>query len=255
MELPLAGQEAGMTGDLSRVTAFLSTLGASDGEYLHHVVQTLLQLHRNSLTDRLAILLSQAAAGAVPDSIVRFASAVQLVGVAGLAHRQTQGRASLVPPEQPDIDLPLVLLAGDYLYSQAAYITASLQNLTVMGLLAREITLQCRGEVARQQGEAAAGASGGLYQLCAAGVAYLLGCPGPLRGDLVAFGAALNQAETRSGSDANDMREFSALVRALPGDGVRPDLLALARGIQVTAAASWQPACALDAALAPMRER
>jgi len=162
--------------DARHVSQFLARLGASDGEYLHHVIQTLLVRHENPLTAGIALLVSRAFVGSVPDSVLRYAAAVQIVEVAGLAHRQILRGNPLVPAEQPAIDLHLVVLAGDYLYSQAAFITAGLEDLTVMRLLAEVIKEQCRGEVARERGKASSGLSGTLYALAAVGTGHLIGC-------------------------------------------------------------------------------
>jgi hypothetical protein len=181
--------------EAEQVAQFLQSLGATDGEYLYHVIQTLLEHPQNPYRPGVALLVARALRGTVPPEVVRFASAVQIVAVAGLTHRQTVTGINLVPAGKPTIDAHLVVLAGDYLYAQAAYITARLQNLKVMAILAEEIKLQCQGEVARHNGHSAAGASAGLYSLSAVGTGYLLDCNPTQIAELQVYGAVLDRVD------------------------------------------------------------
>ena len=214
--------------DAERVSRFLARLGEADGEYLHHVIQTLLDRHGNPITARVALLVSHAFVGSVPDRVLRFAVAVQIVEVAGLAHRQVVRGDPIVPAEQPDIDLHLVVLAGDYLYSQAAFITAGLQDLTVMRLLAEVIKEQCRGEVARQHGEVVADLSVDLYALAAVGTAHLIGCDARSLAELEEYARILSCDGTHC-HDGDDRRHASTdVLQSASNAALRRNLTELA---------------------------
>ncbi len=181
-----------VSDDARQVTRILAQLGEADGEYLHHVVQTLLERHGNPLTGGVALLIALACAGTVPEQVLRFAAAIQIVEVAGLAHRQILQGDPLVPAEQPAIDLQLIVLAGDYLYSQASFITAGLRNLTVMRLLAEVIKQQCMGEVLRERDAGPDGMVYGLYSLAVLGTAHLIGCEQSCLEDLARFARVMS---------------------------------------------------------------
>jgi hypothetical protein len=212
-----------LADDYLHVSDILSEVGASDGEYLHHVVQTLLERHGNPYSIGVSLAVSHAVFGSVPESASRFAAAVQLVAVAGLAHRQTVAGATLIPAEDPSVDAHLVVLAGDYLYSQAAYITAGLQNLSVMATLADEIKVQCRREIARQP---VYGASVGLFGLSAVGTALLLGCNDMLVNEFRAYGRTLDLLESSTLSASSDQPDSMSLLSSFNGRPERSRLLA-----------------------------
>ncbi len=214
--------------DAERVSRFLARLGKADGEYLHHVIQTLLDRHGNPITARVALLVSRAFVDSVPDRVLRFAVAVQIVEVAGLAHRQMMRGDPLVPAELPAVDLHLVVLAGDYLYSQAAFITAGLQDLTVMRLLADVIKDQCRGEAARQHGEPVADRSVNLYALAAVGTGHLIGCNASSLAELEEFARILSCDSTHCRDDDDHRHASTNWLRTAANAQLRRNLTELA---------------------------
>jgi geranylgeranyl pyrophosphate synthase len=183
-----------------QVDELLLSLGATDGEYLYHVVQTLLDTDRNPYQSGVALLVARAIAGEVPAEVVRFAAAVKIVDVAALAHRQAAPLAALSPTEQPAIDAHLVVLAGDYLYAQAAYITAGLCNLSVMAILAEEIKAQCRREMGRLRADVPSTNNPGLYTLSVLGTGQLLGCDARMLAALREYGAVLDATSQAAGA-------------------------------------------------------
>jgi geranylgeranyl pyrophosphate synthase len=220
-----------VAAELAEVKALLSSIGATDGEYLHHVVQTLLDRPHNPYRPAVALLVARAASGAVPEQVIRFAAAIQIIAVAALTHRRTAADASLVPAEQPNIDSRLVVLAGDYLYAQAAYMTAGLQNLNVMAILAEEIKRQCRGEVARHNGHAAAGAAAGLYSLSAVGAGFLLDCDTAAIAELRQYGAVLDRVDAAALAGEFRQEDTASLLSGTRNDEWRGALLDLVDAI------------------------
>jgi geranylgeranyl pyrophosphate synthase len=222
---------AAVRAEVIQVQELLLSLGATDGEYLYHVVQTLLDGARNPYQSGVALLVSQAIAGEVPAEVVRFAAAVKIIDVAALAHRQTASLGDLAPTEQPAIDAHLVVLAGDYMYAQAAYITAGLRNLEVMAILAEEIKSQCRGEIERQRNKHAAITSAGAYSLSVVGTAHLLGCDAKVLAELRAYGAALDAAKTAAlAGGARPLGEQGLLIGVLSGPA-RDALISMVGGV------------------------
>ncbi|MDB5060020.1 MAG: Polyprenyl synthetase [Chloroflexi bacterium] len=214
-----------------QVAQFLHSLGATDGEYVYHVVQTLLERPQKPYRSGVALLVARALRDSVPPEVVRFAAAVQVVAVAGLTHRQTVADSTLVPAEQPAIDAHLVVLAGDYLYAQAAYITAGLQNLKVMAILAEEIKLQCQGEVARHNDHTAAGASAGLYSLSAVGTGYLLDCDPAQIAELQQYGNVLDTVDSAALSGVFHQVSTATLLQGIPAGEARSTLIDLVEAI------------------------
>jgi hypothetical protein len=189
-------------------------VGTRDGEYLRHVIQTLLQRRQDLYATGVVLLVVRALRGSVPNDAIRFATAIRLVVVAGLAHRQAGPTVTLVPEEQPRTDNRLVVLAGDYLYSQAACITAELRNLAVMATLAEGIKAQCRTESARWASHTAAAGTPGLYTLCACGAGNLVGCNAARLDELAEYGGALDLISAGTDGGVREARDRSALLRS-----------------------------------------
>jgi len=161
-----------------RVEQLLRGLGAGDGEFLHQVIGDLLFAAPDMFRPMVALLVAEALGAGDDERVIRFAAAVQIVYAAMHTHQQV--RLAREPAAGN-----LVVLAGDYLYAQAAVIAAGLEHLPVMALLSEAIKEICRQGLEEPLGgsvneaakpEPPAGALG-LFELSAAGAALLAGAP------------------------------------------------------------------------------
>ena len=209
--------------ELARMQEVLDGLGAGDGRFLHHVLGTLLALPADHLRPGVVLLIGRAIGAADETSLVRFAAAVQIVHAASLAHQIFADMRN----ERGDRD-QLRVLAGDYLYAQAALITAGLRHFAVMASLASAIQTICardlEGILGEQSGATATSAMG-LFRLSALGAGLLSRCDDATLGGLEAYGATLDAvAERRAGPSS--AQEAAGLL-PLPEGAARRSLVAL----------------------------
>jgi hypothetical protein len=223
--------------DLARVHALLWHLGDADGAFLHDLVRTLLDGPRDAHRAAAALLLARAIGDEVPAAVVQLAAAVQIVHAASLAHRFGN------PDLERSLDERLVVLAGDYLYAQAAVLTAGLGNLAVMAELAESIKALCRAVMpsergslagprsvsgAEEAGEPAAAmvranppvAPGdqvhGLFRLSLWGTAEIMQPAPDLQAVVTEFGQALDACVAGGNPQGGRTRAAAALLRAQP---------------------------------------
>ena len=226
--------------ELLRVHELLWRLGDADGAFLHDLVRGVLDRPIDTYRPAAAILVAAATREYVPQFIIQFAAAVQIVHAASFAH-QFAGWAE--PDYAPSLDDRLAVLAGDYLYAQAAVLTAGLTNLNVMAALAESIKAICRTELApnRRQREsehpqlpplptaathaaqlppipsaAAPHGSQGLFRLSLWGAAELLNLGPTLQDVLATLGWALDLAGDSSLPQAAGTRTAGASLLAEP---------------------------------------
>jgi hypothetical protein len=223
--------------DLARVHALLWHLGDADGAFLHDLVRTLLDGPRDAHRAAAALLLAKAIGDEVPAAVIQLAAAVQIVHAASLAHRFGN------PGPERSLDERLVVLAGDYLYAQAAVLTAGLGNLSVMAGLAESIKALCRA-VMQSERRSLAGPSGaggveeagepaaavvradppdaradqahGLFRLSLWGTAEIVQPPPDLRAVVTQFGQAMDTCVAGGDPHGGRMRAAAALLRAQP---------------------------------------
>ena len=174
--LHLSGSLAVVADDLHRMRSLLAMLGNADGEYIHHVIQTMLAEPSSQLRPAVALLTAQMAVGEVSVRVLQFAAVVHMVHTAAKSHHQTSDRQAQTEGDPPQGPANFTLLAGDYLYAQAAYLTAGLHDLDVMSLLASTIQRLCRAELAGPPFPNGTSDMTGLFQLSAVGSARLVGC-------------------------------------------------------------------------------
>jgi hypothetical protein len=135
------------------------------------------------------------------------------------------------------MDERLVVLTGDYLYAQAAAITANLKNLQVMAQLAESIKAICREGAYLPAVRVASFRSDGLYRLSLWGAAELLRLPPDLQASLELVGHALDAAADAQTPPGAGLHAALSHLEATPSfatlagaESLRASLLALAPG-------------------------
>ena len=233
---------------LEQVQRRLTSLGEEDSaflhaEFLHHVIQSLLALPTDLYRPSVALLTAHAIRGEVPALVINFAAAVQIVHAAALSH---QLPAMPVPANTDEREAQrdhIAVLAGDYLYAQAAYITAGLRHLTVMAQLAEAIKTLCTADVILQQGYMRQPYGIGLFRLSAAGAALLVNAHTSVVAAFAEYGSALDAAyQARTGSES----VFLLRARDALADVMDPPLLEELLGIIAPVLHSWQISHAPD---------
>jgi len=125
------------TEGLAAVRAILLDLGKNDSAFLHRAVNSLFESAPDLLLPIAVLTLTDVLGSPADDRAVRFAAALQCVVAATALHRAG-------PRGAPD---HLEVLAGDYLYAQAAVLTSRLNQLSIMRGLSRAIKLLCRNSL------------------------------------------------------------------------------------------------------------
>src|SRR5690349_15938658 len=83
-EHPVTAEPAGL-GEVHRA---MLGLGADDGPFLRHVISALVALPGDLLRPAVALLIAEAIGKEADGRVIRFATAIQTVYAASLAHRQ-----------------------------------------------------------------------------------------------------------------------------------------------------------------------
>lgn len=139
-----------LDGDLARVEEELMLVGCDAGPVLHEAIRHHLRTGGKRLRPRMALLAGRMIRGYVPDGLVRFAAVTELVHAASLVHDDTLDAAATrrgVTTVSARWGGHVAVLVGDYLFAQAAIVTAGLENLRLMELLASTIQLLVQGEL------------------------------------------------------------------------------------------------------------
>ena len=241
---PRSRSDAGIV----RVEQLLRGLGAGDGEFLHQVIGDLLFAAPDMFRPTTALLVAEALGAEGDERVVRFAAAVQIVYAAMHTHQQV--RLAREPAAGN-----LVVLAGDYLYAQAAVIAAGLDHLPVMALLSEAIKEICRQGLEEPQGviagatpinDASVGAvhpdrrvgAVGLFELSTAGAALLAGAPAAAIAAAGRYGSALDAlTSTRTPEAARQSISHDAVeaLGPLPAGMAREELGRLSTMVSVPA--------------------
>lgn len=212
--------------ELGRVQELLGGLGVEDGQFLHHVLGRLLALPTDLFRPGVVLLVGKAAGGTGGTSLVQFGAAVQIVHAASLAHQIVAD----IRNETGERD-QLRVLAGDYLYAQAALITANLRHFAVMSSLAAAIQTICArdlgGILGGQQGSAIA-PSMGMFRLSTLGAGLLSRCSDATLAVLDAYGSALDAVAANVAAPGAAM-EAGSLLLPLPESPARRSLMSLAQ--------------------------
>jgi all-trans-nonaprenyl-diphosphate synthase len=181
-----------LAADLARVEEELGSIGQEAGPLLHEAIRHHLSTGGKRIRPRIALLAGRMLLGEAPRELVRFAAVTELVHAASLVHDDTIDQAGTRRGE-PTVDSRfgshVSVLVGDYLFAQAAIITAELGSLRLMSLLASTIQALVRGELRQMSAaykiEASAAnyesrisdKSASLFVLAAEGAAVLATAP------------------------------------------------------------------------------
>lgn len=139
-----------LTEDMARVEQELLLVGGDAGPVLHEAIRHHLGTGGKRLRPRLAIIAGRLICGYVPDGLIRFAAVTELVHAASLVHDDTLDEAGTrrgVTTVSARWGSQVAVLVGDYLFAQAALLTAGLDSLRLMSLLAATIQALVQGEL------------------------------------------------------------------------------------------------------------
>jgi geranylgeranyl pyrophosphate synthase len=249
-----------LDGDLARVEAELMLVGRDAGPVLHEAIRHHLRTGGKRLRPRLALLTGRLIRGYVPDGLVRFAAVTELVHAASLVHDDTLDEAATrrgVTTVSARWGTHVAVLVGDYLFAQAAIITAGLENLRLMELLASTIQLLVQGELRQMhaayridvssenyedriaaksaslfvlaaEGGAACAGAGPVQAQALARYAYNLGLAFQIADDVLDYTGTDEQLGKPAGSDlANGVITLPALnyLQGLPADALERRLV------------------------------
>src|SRR5579864_1436521 len=126
-----------LTDDLARVEAEIALVGQDAGSVLHAAIHHHLRTGGKRIRPRMTMLAGRLIHGYAPDGLVRFAAVTDLVHAASLLHDDTLDEADTrrgVRTVNSQWGGHIAVLVGDYLFAQAAIITANLGSLRLMSL-------------------------------------------------------------------------------------------------------------------------
>jgi geranylgeranyl pyrophosphate synthase len=159
--------EQPLATDLARVEEELGLIGQEAGPLLHEAIRHHLSTGGKRIRPRIALLAGRMLLGEASPELVRFAAVTELVHAASLVHDDTIDQAGTRRGE-PTVDSRfgshISVLVGDYLFAQAAIITAELGSLRLMSLLASTIQALVRGELRQMSAAYKIDASAANYE-------------------------------------------------------------------------------------------
>jgi geranylgeranyl pyrophosphate synthase len=141
-----------LSTDLACVEHELGLVGHDAGPLLHEAIVHHLRTGGKRLRPRLAVLSGRLVGGDSSTKLVQLAAITELVHAASLVHDDTLDEASTrrgVATVSAKWGNHIAVLVGDYLFAQAAILTASLGSLRLMDLLAETIRSLVQGELAQ----------------------------------------------------------------------------------------------------------
>lgn len=144
-----------LTDDLARVEEELVLVGRDAGSVLYEAIRHHLSTGGKRLRPRLALMAGRLVAGYVPDGLIRFAAVTELVHAASLVHDDTLDAAETrrgISTVSAHWGNHVAVLVGDYLFAQAALLTAGLGSLRLMAILAATIQALVQGELLQMNG-------------------------------------------------------------------------------------------------------
>ena len=150
MAITLSRQGDTLTDDLARVEAELALVGQDSGPVLASAIGHHLRTGGKRLRPRLAMAAGRLVGGRDSEGLVRLAAVTELVHAASLVHDDTLDEAETrrgVVTVDAKWGTHIAVLVGDYLFAQAAILTASLGSVRLMDLLAGTIQALVQGEL------------------------------------------------------------------------------------------------------------
>jgi all-trans-nonaprenyl-diphosphate synthase len=138
--------------DLRRVEIELGHVGHDADWVLRDAIRHHLRTGGKRMRPRLALLAGRLVGGVTSDGLVQLAAVTELVHAASLVHDDTLDEAGTrrgVATVSSQWGDHIAVLVGDYLFAQAAILTAGLGSLRLMGLLAETIQSLVQGELAQ----------------------------------------------------------------------------------------------------------
>jgi geranylgeranyl pyrophosphate synthase len=139
-----------LADELARVEQELLLVGSDAGPLLQEAIRHHLSTGGKRMRPRLTLMAGRLIGGEVSDGLVRLAAVTELVHAASLVHDDTLDEAATrrgVPTVSAQWGAHTAVLVGDYLFAQAALITAGLESVHLMSLLAATIQALVQGEL------------------------------------------------------------------------------------------------------------
>ncbi|HWE64594.1 MAG TPA: polyprenyl synthetase family protein, partial [Chloroflexota bacterium] len=136
--------------DLARVEEELALVGHDAGPVLYEAIRHHLHTGGKRIRPRLALMAGHLICGYIPDGLVRFAAVTELVHAASLVHDDTLDEAATrrgITTVSAQWGNQVAVLVGDYLFAQAALLTAGLESVRLMAILATTIQALVQGEL------------------------------------------------------------------------------------------------------------
>jgi geranylgeranyl pyrophosphate synthase len=159
--------DQGLADALARVEDELAQVGCDAGPVLHDAIHHHLRTGGKRVRPRMALLAGRLIQGAVPEGLVQLSAVAELVHAASLVHDDTLDEASTrrgVPTVASRWGSQVAVLVGDYLFAQAAIITAGLGSVRLMSLLASTIQALVQGELRQMSAAYRIDASAANYE-------------------------------------------------------------------------------------------
>lgn len=155
MAIAASRRQHAVIDGLGQVEAELALVGSDTDALLREAIRHHLGTGGKRVRPRLAILAGQLVGGAISDGLARFAAVTELVHAASLVHDDTLDEAATrrgVATVNAQWGGHMAVLVGDYVFAQAAILTAGLGSLRLMELLAATIQALVQGELRQMAG-------------------------------------------------------------------------------------------------------
>jgi all-trans-nonaprenyl-diphosphate synthase len=140
--------------DLRRVRERLQQIGEGDNPLLVQTIRHLFGTSGKYIRPALCLLVARAFDAQADERLVEFAAAMEVVHTASLVHDDTLDESVTrrgLTTVNAGWNGHIAILVGDYLFAQAAIVTASLGSLRAMEMLAETIKSLVRGELRQME--------------------------------------------------------------------------------------------------------
>jgi geranylgeranyl pyrophosphate synthase len=143
-----------IAADLEHVRQVLQRIGEGDNPVLVHTIRHLFGSRGKYIRPALALLVGRLFKPVAEARLIEFAAAMEVVHTASLVHDDTLDEAATRRGHttvNAGWNGHIAILVGDYLFAQAAIVTAGLGELRVMAMLADTIQALVRGELRQME--------------------------------------------------------------------------------------------------------